>query len=189
MSTDTRPHFTDRQARALIAAAEPHGFEREPHLIWWRYDETLHTDAEAAFKFLEVRHPEETQDALTAPDPMPTWVAVERITNERGGLNFAQARPLIDAAVARGLMTWAPRDSGRFDSGEWPAAGQAIALLWESDPASLKEVLGNHVRIALLPETAMYPCPSVCDHGWVRHKFAGELPSEPPHFISCPESI
>ena len=182
MANDAISDLTDRQARALIAAAEQRGFEREPHLIWWRYDEALHVDAEAALQFLQERDPEAIPGALTAADPLPAWVAVERIANERCGINFSHTRPLIESAVKRGLMDWESRDEGRFSSREWGAALKAIGLLWDNDPEALREILGDHVTVALLPETAVSPCPSVCDHGWVRHKFAGELPLEPRDF-------
>ncbi len=65
-------------------------------------------------------------------------------------------------------------------SADWVAARKAIGLLWESHPEVLEELLGDHARIALLPESALAPCPAVWDHGWVSYRFAGELPDEPP---------
>src|SRR4051794_9166255 len=100
--------LSDRQARALIAAAEVQGFEREPHRIWWSYDDTLHSDAQAAVRFLNEHGPELIPDGPLAADPMPAWVAVERIANERCGVNGVEIRPLIDAAVHRGLMDFEP---------------------------------------------------------------------------------
>src|SRR3954451_11735860 len=94
---------TDRHARALIVAAEAAGFERERGLIFWEYDQALHADAARARAFLEANNPEALLACATAPDPIPPWVAVRRIVDERGGINGEQVMGLIDAALERDL--------------------------------------------------------------------------------------
>lgn len=182
MDTQVSSGLSDRQARALIAAAEQHGFKREAGCIWWRYDEMLHTDAGAARSYLQRLRPELIAEALDAPESLPSWVAVERIANERRGLTEGQMKMLIDAAVASGLMS-ADDDSDFFLGGRWHSALEAIGLLWSHDPDALTVVLGDRARLALLPEdAAVAPCPSACENGWIEHRFAGELPDEPPRF-------
>lgn len=183
--TEPELDLTDRQARAVIAAAEALGFAREPYLLWWRYDKTLHDDAANALAFLRDRHPELVDGALTAADPLPVWVAVDRIMDERGGLHLGQADEVIEAAVEAGLMD-RPVEHPPWICGEWDTARVAVELLWQHDPGRLEGILGHHVQLAMSPETAMYPCPSVCERGWVTYKYAGELPAERPEHWHSP---
>ena len=177
--------LSDRQARAVIAAAEAGGFEREPHLLWWRYDEALYDDASAALGFLRQQHPEQVDEALAADDPLPVWVAVERIMDERGGINLEQVRLLIEAAVGSGLMNFEPDGSSPWAAEEWQAARGAVELLWQNDFDLLKMILGDHVTLAMVPDSAVHPCPAVCEGGWIRYRFAGDLPVERPAYRSA----
>lgn len=180
MSVDHERELTDRQARAVIAAAEQKGFEREPDRIFWSYDKTLHCDARAALRFLERDHRELIPEALEAADPIPAWAAVERIANDGRGLSSTSIQALIDAAVKRGLMVFELPGPDPVGSLRWHEALRAIGMLWDHDPEALGAILGDQARIAMLPETAIARCPSCCDGGWVPHRFAGELPPEPP---------
>ena len=58
--------LTDRQARAVLVAAELLDFERKPDLYEAWYDLDLHDDAECAVRSL---HP----SAIPTPCRMPCW--------------------------------------------------------------------------------------------------------------------
>ena len=169
---------TDRQARALIVAAEAAGFEREPCLLFWEYDQSLRADAARARAFLEADDPEALRACASAPDPIPPCVAVRRIVDERGGITGDQVMGLIDAALERGFEL--PEADLPFHEWHvrWDRAEHAIAALWEHDPQTLRDLLGDRATIAPLPESAITRCPSCCDDGWVPHPYAGPLPNE-----------
>ena len=169
---------TDRQARALIAAAEAAGFERERGLIFWEYDQSLYADAARARAFLEAKNPDALRDCASAPDPIPPWVAVRRIVDERGGINDEQVMRLIDAAGERDVELPEPDLPFREWHKRWDRAQHVIAALWEHEPQTLRDLLGDRAIIAPLPESAITRCPSCCDDGWVSHPYAGPLPSE-----------
>jgi hypothetical protein len=172
--------LTDRQARALIVAAEAIGLLREPYLLFWQYDESLRADADRARAFLETNHPDVLRSCLSAPDPIPAWVAARRIVEERGGLNNEQITALIDAALERGLDLPQPDLPMLEWEARWERARHAVAALWECDPQLVSQVLGDQGRIAPLPESAVTRCPSCCDNGWVPHPYAGSLPTSEP---------
>jgi hypothetical protein len=104
--------------------------------------------------------------------------------DERGGIHLEQVRQLIEAAKDVGLMDSAPAERRSWVADEWQVARTAVELLWQNDFDRLKEILGRHVRLATAPDSAVHPCPAVCERGWVRYKFAGELPAErPEHWV------
>src|SRR4051794_35222778 len=92
---------TDRQARALIVAAEAAGFWPEGGLLFWADDQPLLADAARVGAFLEANNREALRACASAPDPIPPWVAVRRIVDERGGISGEQVMRLIDAALER----------------------------------------------------------------------------------------
>jgi hypothetical protein len=171
---------SDREARALIVAAEAAGFRRERGLPFWEYDESLHVDAACARAFLESNDPQAVGRCASAPDPIPAWLAVRRIVDERGGINCEQVTGLIEAASERGFDL--PKsDLPLLEANiRWEQAEHAIAALWDHDPQALSDILGDQGTIAPLPESAITRCPSCCDDGWVPHPHAGRLPSDEP---------
>lgn len=173
-----RHDLTDRQARAVIVSAERHGFDREPGLIHWYYDDRVHADAQDAARYLAVHAPADLAVAMTAPEPIPTWLAVERITNQGCRMTGADVEPLILAAVERGLMEPQPISPLR----DWTRAQFAVGLLWEHAPERLAEILDDRARLATIPDTAVARCPSCCDGGWVTYRFAGEMATTPPPY-------
>lgn len=181
MAQPTRPSpaLTDRQARALLVAAEAAGFEREQGLIFWEYDESLHADAGRARAFLAANDPDALRASASAPDPIPPRVAVRRIVDERGGIDDSQVTKLIDTALERGFAL--PESDLPLHElhSRWDRAEHAIAALWEHDPQTLRALLEDQATIAPLPESAITRCPSCCDDGWVPHPYAGPLPKEP----------
>lgn len=148
--------YTDRQARAIIVAAEEHGFEREPDLYVRWYDADLHADARYAAEFLDGRHPEELAKALVAPDPLAAEVAAERIAAK--GITLADARRLTEAASARGFVP--PQDDPPLFEAmlEFEQAEAAIAFFWTTEPDELRRLIGDLVDLAPIPETARFPC-------------------------------
>ena len=55
-----------------------------------------------------------------------------------------------------------PEDRPLWDADEWHTARSSVELLWRNDFDRLKQILGAHVTLATVPETAVRPCPSVC---------------------------
>lgn len=178
MTVHRQRDFTDRQARAVIVSAERHGFEREPGLIHWHYNDLLHVDAQDAARYLAVHAPVDLEATLTAPEPIPTWLAVERITNEGCRTTGADVEPLIAAAVELSLME--PQLISPLR--DWARAQIAVGLLWEHAPEKIAEILGERARLATIPDTAVARCPGCCDGGWVTYKFAGEMSATPPPY-------
>ena len=152
--------LTDRQARAVIVAAEARGFEREPDLYEAWYDAGLHEDARCAVAHLRARDPDALREALIADDPIAADCAARRITNS-GRFSLEQAYLAVELASQRGFA--APE----LSPNDWHAAfeqGQAaVAFLWDEDPLLLSERLGEAARIATLPPTARRPGLSECD--------------------------
>ncbi len=156
--------MTDRQARAVIVAAEALGFERDPDLYAKQYDHSLHADAERAAAFLEARNSTALEAALCAPDPVPTSVAVDRIMNE-GGVTLTDCDVLIEEAARQGFV---PPESDlplteftrQFDRAE-----AALNFLWDRDSDAAANMLGSAGAIAPLPEGAIDRV--------VHHKYAG----------------
>lgn len=156
---DAAENPTDRQARNLILVAEEHGFRRCPELHPRAYDAELHVDAAAARAFLERHHPTALADALLRPDPIGPEEAAERIL-ESGTVSLADVESVIAAAEARGFV--APTNDLpllaiviRFDQGK-----AAVAFLWETEPATLGELLGDRTLLAPTPADAWIPCSS-----------------------------
>lgn len=162
----------------MIVAAERRGFEREPGLIHWHYDDRLHGDAQEAVGYLAAHAPADLDAAMTAPEPVPTWLAVERITNEGCRMTGAHVEPLIVAAVERGLMESGPIEPMR----DWSRAQLAVGLLFEHAPEKLAEVLDDRAQIATIPDTAIERCRGCCDDGWVTYRHAGEMSATPPRY-------
>jgi hypothetical protein len=179
MARPARPTIaTDLEARALIVAAEAAGFQRESGLIFWEYDQSLHADAARARAFLKSNNPEALRNCASASDPIPAWVAVRRIVDERGGIDGEHVMRLIKAALERGFDL-PEADLPLLDGQKrWDQAEHAIAALWQHDPQALPDILGHQGTIAPLPESAITRCPSCCDDGWVPHPHAGSLASD-----------
>lgn len=176
MRPDPRSIYTDRQARAIIVAAEAQGFEREPELLARWYDHALHEDATEAAGHLEAVGPEHLSAALVAPDPVPAWAGAWRVMEE-GRVNMDEAGRFVELAGRHGFEP--PEDDlPLMDSAiAWGRGRAALAFLWEHHPEDLAQ-FDDRVWIAPLPETANESCRH-CFHGMVSHPFAGELPSEP----------
>lgn len=153
---DSDPPLTDRQARAVIIAAETLGFEREPDLYEAWYDLDLHEDARCAAAYLSVRDPGTLGEALAADDPIAADHAARRITNT-GRFTLADAYLVIELASERGFGP-ATTDLPPTDwAVTWDQAQAAVAFLWEHHPSILAERLGEAARIAPLPPTARHP--------------------------------
>jgi hypothetical protein len=156
MADDDLAPLSDRQARAVIIAAEALGFEREPDLYEAWYDVELHEDARAAAAFLRARDADVLREALEADDPISADSAARRITNT-GRFTFWHAERAIELASEHGFTPPAT-DLPRMPSCEaWDQARAAIAFLWDRHPALLSERLGDAVRIAPLPPSARRP--------------------------------
>ena len=153
MPTDDSPPLTDRQARAVIIAAEQLGFQREPDLYAAWYDHDLHEDAAYAVKFLSARDPDALCEALVADEPIAAGDAAEHITNS-GRFTGADAETVIEAAIECGF-TPPPPAPGTLDfHAQWDQARASVAFLWDHDPSRLATAIGEVARIAPLPETA-----------------------------------
>jgi len=157
MHTDANPELSDRQARAVILAAEARGFEREPDLYPAMYDHDLHDDAQFAVTFLQALDPSGLAAALSADEPIPAPCAAWRIT-ESGRFSLADADVVLDAAAAVGFTPPAPELPLLPMSLRWDQARAAVAYLWEHHPDRLREGVGETARIAPLPETARIAC-------------------------------
>ena len=148
--------ITDRQARALIVAAEECGFEREPGLYERHYDATLHEDAVAAMEHLFVRDPGSLLAARSAPDPICPGTAARRIVNG-GRVTAADAQVLLDAAAQRGFAPAGPSLPLGYYGELFERAEQAVAYFWAEDPDTLVQLVGPALRLAPLPENARRP--------------------------------
>ena len=166
MHADDPPALTDRQARAVIIAAERLGFQREPDLSAAWYDHDLHDDAGCAARFLRSRDPDALDEALVADEPIPADIAAHHITRV-AQFTQADAEIAIQAAAERGFT---PPPGGlavlpiilTFDQ-----ARAAVAFLWDEDPAHLADAIGELARIAPLPPSAWFPGQDLgCDDGW-----------------------
>ncbi|MDX6689410.1 MAG: hypothetical protein QOG15_867 [Solirubrobacteraceae bacterium] len=147
--------LSDRQARAVILAAEATGFEREPDLYEAWYDLDLHDDASYAAEYLAERDPEALRAAMIADEPIPADRAAERITNS-GRFSYADAEVVIEVATEHGFAPGSDRPP--LPSIErWQQARAAVAFMWDHHPALLSERLGEAARIAPLPPTARRP--------------------------------
>lgn len=170
VDAETPSEFTSRQARAVIVGAEAVGFEREPDLFARAYDHSLHEDAHYAASYLRARGGEALEVALSAPDPVPTWVAVDRVMNE-GMFSLAEVRVCIEAAADRGYVAPEPEVPCGGYMDEFGRGRAALTFLWDTIPDEIPELLGDAVLIAPLPPGAVSHC--------VVHKYAGTLPEEP----------
>jgi hypothetical protein len=150
MPVDDPSPLSDRQARAVIIAAERLGFEREPDLPDPWYDHALSQDAREAAACLRLRDPDVLREALVAEEPIPADSAADRIT-ESGRFTFAHADLVIRAATERGF-TQPTTDLPVMPSTlTWDRARASVAFLWEQHPSHLAEVLGGLARLAPLP--------------------------------------
>ena len=164
--------FTDRSARCLIVAAGARGFEREPELYASNYDHALREDAQAAAAFLRRAGPEAIEAALAAPDPLPTWAAVDRLMDE-GGVSLAEVREIVEAAESLGYEAPEPDPMTRLLlSREWARRADS-ASLWDDHFDLLERILGEAARLAPLPESAIERIDSVLA------RYAGPLPEKP----------
>ena len=170
IDSDDTSEFSDREARCAIVAAEARGFEREPDLHGTVYDHDLHVDAEEAAEFLRREDPAALEVALSSPDPLPTWAAVDRLMDE-GKVSLADVRAIVEAALARGFEPAEPDPMIRLlVTREWEEARGHLAFLWDNHHDVLTEILGGAVRLAALPDTAIERIVRV------PHKYAGPLP-------------
>ena len=143
--------LSDRQARALIVAAEARGFEREPDLPERVRDADLHFDAVAALEYLFVRDPAAIVACSTAPDPISPDIGARRIVN--GRVTAADAQVLIDAARARGCSPTGS-DLPLTEYGQlFAKAEEAVAFFWAEDPDELVRMLGDGCRLSPLPRS------------------------------------
>jgi hypothetical protein len=124
----------------------------------------LHEDARYAAEYLRARDPARLEAALASDEPIPGQCAALRIT-EGGHFSFADAETVLQAAVARGFEPPEPELSLRPDAVLWDQARAAVAHFWEQDPALLGELLGEHARLAPLPDTAR-----ITEYGCQRHE-------------------
>jgi len=145
--------ITDRQARALIVAAEEGGFEREPDLHERQYDARLHEDALAAMEHLFVHDGEALLAARSAADPICAKTAARRIVNG-GRVTAADAHALLQAAHQRGFAPANPELPLGYYGELFEKAEQAVAFFWTEDPDALAELVGPGLRLAPIPETA-----------------------------------
>ena len=106
--------LTDRQARAVIVAAEALGFEREPDLYEAWYDLDLHEDARCAVAHLRARDPDALRTALVADDPLTAEFAASRIAST-ARFTMADALLVIELASERGFIP-PPPDLPLLDS-------------------------------------------------------------------------
>jgi hypothetical protein len=158
MTVIDSPTISDRQARALIVAAEERGFEREPDLPERRYDATLREDAIAAMEHLFVHDAEALLAARSAPDPISPKAAARRIT--RGGrITAADAQVLLQASEDRGFVPSGPDLPLTYYGELFEKAEQAVAYFWAEDPDELVALVGQAVRLAPLHEFAQLVSP------------------------------
>lgn len=154
MSIHQGPDLSDRQARAVILAAEALGFEREPDLAPAWYDHDLHEDARCAIAHLQDHDPSRLAAALDSPEPIPPRCAAWRITQTKG-FTLADARSVVDLGSELGLPP-PPCDLPLLPIMlEFDQARAAVAFLWEHDPERLTELIGERARLAPLPESAL----------------------------------
>ncbi len=148
--------LTDGQARAVILAAEAHGFEREPgRYVRW-YDADLHDDAASATEFLHAHARDTLEAASVAPDPLTPEQAARRIAAK--GIDLAAMGEVVAAATQRGFVVpqadlWLPPTTREYNEGT-----AAIEFLWKTAPETLQLILGEHVLLAPIPNTAAWPC-------------------------------
>jgi hypothetical protein len=155
MPINDPPPLSDRQARAVIIAAERLGFEREPDLHAPWYDHALHEDASEAAAYLRSRDPDGLREALVAEEPIPADSAADRIT-ESGRFTCADADLVIRAAMECGF-TPPTTDLPLLPSMlTWDRARASVAFLWEQHPSHLAEVLGELARLAPLPSSGAF---------------------------------
>lgn len=152
MHVDDDLQLSDRQARAVILAAEALGFEREPDLYEACYDHGLHDDARDAVRFLRRHDRGALRVALVAEEPIAPEVAARRIT-DTGSFSLWHADLVLDAAARQGFIP-PPSDLPLSASSEqWEQSRAALAFLWAHHPIRLAELLGDVRRIAPLPDT------------------------------------
>jgi hypothetical protein len=151
-STNARG-ISDRQARALIVAAEECGFERESDLYERQYDATLHEDALAAMENLFACDPEILLAARSAADPICAKTAARRIV-QGGRVTAADAQVLLQAAQHRGFAPADPELPLGCYGELFQKAEDAVAFFWTEDPDALVELVGPALRLAPLPESA-----------------------------------
>jgi hypothetical protein len=153
MAVFNGPRISDRQARALIVAAEERGFEREPDLPERRYDSTLREDALAAMEHLFVLDTQALLAARSAADPIDPKAAARRIT--RGGrITAADAQVVLQAAEERGFAPTGPDLPLGYYGELFERAEQAVAYFWAEDAEKLVDLVGPAVRLAPLPDSA-----------------------------------
>jgi len=157
MHTNDPSRLSDRQARAVIIAAERLGFEREPDLFAPWYDHELHEDARNAADYLRLRRPDALDKALVAGESIPADRAAYRIT-ESGRFSFADAELVIRAADERGFTPPTPDLPLSPMTSTWDRARASVAFLWEEHPTILSDVIGELAQLAPLPAGAQ--CPS-----------------------------
>jgi len=148
--------FTDRQARAVVLAAEAVGFEREPELYEAWYDLDLHDDARRAAKHLRARDPAALEAAMVADEPIPADVAARRILDS-GRFTCQDAEDVIELASDRGFSPPTSDLPLLPSMDRWDQARAAVEFLWAQHPLLLTERLEERARIAPLPETALRP--------------------------------
>jgi len=147
---DDRLGLSDRQARAVIIAAERLAFEREPDLYDCWYDQSLHDDALEAADYLRARDRDALREALVAEETLPADHAAGRIT-ESGRFTLADA-DLVIRATAELDFTPPSTDLPLLPwQMTWEHARAAVAFMWEQHPSRLAELLGDLVRLAPLP--------------------------------------
>ena len=148
--------LSDRQARAVIVAAERLGFQREPDLYVAWYHHELHDDAQAASRYLGRVDAQALRDALVAAEPIAAELAAQHIT-ESAGFSLWHVDVVIAAATERGFTP----PAGERGKLEWMVtcdqARASVAFLWEHHPPHLSEILGDLARIAPLPDSARCP--------------------------------
>lgn len=157
MDAHEPPTLTDRQARAVLVAAEELDFEREPDLYEAWYDLDLHDDAQCAVRYLLRRDPDALSRALDAGEVIPADDAAVRITDS-GRFTERDAHLVIAAAAERGFTAPCADQPGLLPSMlTWARARAALAFMWETHPLDLTELLGEVGRLAPLPPTARSP--------------------------------
>ena len=132
---DDRLGLSDRQARAVIIAAERLAFEREPDLYDCWYDQSLHDDALEAADYLRARDRDALREALVAEETLPADHAAGRIT-ESGRFTLADrprhprdSRARLHATVHRSSAAALADDLGARASGGGLHVGAAPLAL------------------------------------------------------------
>ncbi len=157
MNANEPPPLTDRQARAVLVAAEELDFEREPDLYEAWYDLDLHDDAQCAVRYLRRRDPDALSRALVAGEVIPADEAAARITDS-GRFTEGDANVVIAAAAELGFTAAWVGEPGLLPSMlTWERARAALAFMWATHPLDLTELLGEISRLAPLPPTARSP--------------------------------